>query len=413
MSPRRSPHSASKPKRLVSKQLEAGPAVTGIGGVAATTAAHAGASGCSAAILEGAQQTLAPTCWLDGEDHTRADEVSIRFTGSRAGVTGKPQPGERFVHVETFEGIGSGPASLTATVHGVHAGEWTVKAERVVTHKGAVRVVESLPVSHQAGISDLKRTLLQWGSPAMLPEASGRMKTCQAPFAAAAGTSPFAWPAFVATGFVVALVLQAVLVARAHLPAIEGLALSLIAILFGSIGAKVWYVVLQRRLRGFMEGMCIQGFLLGATGSLAISLALAHIPPGAFLDAAAPGLFLGMVVGRLGCFFSGCCSGRPTSTRRGIWSSNRRVGTRRVPTQLLESGACLFLGGGALLLVLRSGSEIGGAIFVGATAGYVLVRQVLLLPLRMEPRKTSVGRWVTMAIASAVLIGDILVSTLR
>ncbi len=36
---------------------------------------------------------------------------------------------------------------------------------------------------------------------------------------------------------------------------------------------------------------------------------------------------------RLGCFFTGCCAGRPTLSRFGIRSSDRRVVARRIPTR--------------------------------------------------------------------------------
>jgi len=103
-----------------------------------------------------------------------------------------------------------------------------------------------------------------------------------------------------------------------------------------------------------------------------------RLPVGAFLDATAPGLFVGVAIGRVGCFFAGCCAGRISRSRWGVWSSDRRVGARRVPAQLLESAAGLAIAVAAALLIFGHAVPIDGAIFVGAFAVYFLVRQALL-----------------------------------
>jgi phosphatidylglycerol:prolipoprotein diacylglycerol transferase len=94
--------------------------------------------------------------------------------------------------------------------------------------------------------------------------------------------------------------------------------------------------------------MCIQGFGLGAIGTLVIGAWATGMPAGPLLDVTAPGLLVGMTIGRFGCFFGGCCAGRPTASRWGLWSSDRRLGVRRVPTQLLESTVALVVGLAAL-----------------------------------------------------------------
>ena len=131
-------------------------------------------------------------------------------------------------------------------------------------------------------------------------------------------------------------------------------------------------------------------------------LAALHIPIGVFLDATAPGLLVAMAIGRMGCFFAGCCGGPPTASRWGVWSSDQRVGARRIPSQLLETALALSLGLGALVAVLSHGPA-GGAFFVAGLAAYTLVRQGLLR-LRAEPRKTRLGGLATAALAALVLI---------
>jgi phosphatidylglycerol:prolipoprotein diacylglycerol transferase len=126
------------------------------------------------------------------------------------------------------------------------------------------------------------------------------------------------------------------------------------------------------------------------------------------LDAGTPAFFLGVAVGRLGCFLTGCCAGRCTRAPWGVWSSDRRIGARRIPTQLIESVAGLLLGAASLLLFVLPAASVPGAIFVGGAAAYVLVRH-WLLPLRAEPRQFSVAAPLTAAAAALVLAADAVV----
>jgi len=86
-------------------------------------------------------------------------------------------------------------------------------------------------------------------------------------------------------------------------------------------------------------------------------------------DVFAPGIALGHVVGRFGCFFAGCCYGKPTTKPWGITFTNTfahdNVGTPLGmplhPTQLYEAGAEL------LILAVLLYSERKGRPFAGRT----------------------------------------------
>jgi len=208
----------------------------------------------------------------------------------------------------------------------------------------------------------------------------------------------------VTLGMAVALALQAVVLSRDNLTIGPWWTVSLVAIVVGIVGAKVWFIVLHRREHR-IEGWCIQGFIVGATLAAAIMLAVLDMSAGVFLDVTATGLLVGLAVGRVGCFFAGCCGGPPTASHWGVWSSDQRVGARRIPTQLLESVLALSLGLGVLVAVLGHGPA-GGAFFVAALAAYTLGRQGLLR-LRAEPRKSRLGGLVTGAMAALVLIAAV------
>jgi phosphatidylglycerol:prolipoprotein diacylglycerol transferase len=210
----------------------------------------------------------------------------------------------------------------------------------------------------------------------------------------------------VTLGMLVALALQALVISRDHLALGPWWVVTLVGIAVGIAGAKVWYIVLKRREHS-INGWCIQGFIASAPVAAVIMLAVLHVPVGVFLDVTAPGLLVAMAVGRVGCFFAGCCGGPPTASRWGVWSSDQRVGARRIPTQLLESVLAGMLGLLVLVAVLSHGPA-GGTFFVAGLAAYTLGRQDLLR-LRTEPRKTRLGGLVTAALATLVLIAAVVV----
>jgi len=107
---------------------------------------------------------------------------------------------------------------------------------------------------------------------------------------------------------------------------------------------------------------------------LAVAVALWYIrriglPLWTTCDVFAPGIALGHVVGRFGCFFAGCCYGRPTTLPWGITFTDpfaaanvgTPLGVALHPTQLYEAGAELII-----LLVLLS-TERKGKPFAGRT----------------------------------------------
>ncbi|MGE3956746.1 MAG: prolipoprotein diacylglyceryl transferase [Vicinamibacterales bacterium] len=107
---------------------------------------------------------------------------------------------------------------------------------------------------------------------------------------------------------------------------------------------------------------------------LAVSVALWYIrkiglPLWTTTDVFAPGIALGHVVGRMGCFFAGCCWGRPTDVPWAITFTDpyaaANVGTPLNvplhPTQLYEAGA------EALILALLLATERRGRTFPGRT----------------------------------------------
>src|SRR6266700_516390 len=358
------------------------------------------------ALLESAvQQILAVTYWFDPAPHMGPYPITVRFSGRRIDVKGRLLPGDRFVQDETIEEVvpGSGPISLTTRVRGINPGEWLVTARMLGSAYPAHRPREqgnTTPVAGPPG--PIARFWRRWAPSA---ESAEHVRTCPTPFARVPGIFPGIWGAMVTLGIAVALALQFIVISFDHLAVGPWLTVSLGAIMVGIVGAKVWFIVLHRREHR-INGWCIQGFITGAILAAAILLVALEVPAGVFLDVMAPGLLVAMAVGRVGCFFAGCCGGPPTASRWGVWSSDQRVGARRIPTQLLESVLALSLGLGVLVAVLGHGSA-GGAFFVAGLAAYTLGRQGLLR-LRAEPRQTRLGGLATSVLAALALIVAVL-----
>ncbi|MFC4004909.1 prolipoprotein diacylglyceryl transferase family protein [Prauserella oleivorans] len=383
MSASAAPAVATVPKSAPAARATVKPAGNG-GAVLRVDEEQRAAKGClPAALADVEPQGLAATYSFDVPESGEPYSVAIRFVGTRVGVRGKAEARDRFERVERVDRLepGSGRVAITTRAQGINAGEWRVTAEPV----------------EETGVPARKR----------LPRRVIATTTTFGQLTHGPAVRLVAWPVLVGLGALVAIVLQALLAGRAGINAGAVLAVSLIGCLLGFVGGKVYYLVLHRKHpRQFLTaGACIQGFLLVALGVVAAGAAVLRIPIGVLLDATAPGVFLGMAVGRPGCWLTGCCAGRPTSSRWGLWSSDRRLATRRFPVQLVEAAVALMIGIVSLIVVLTVRPPIPGAIFVGATAAYTFGRQ-LLFPLRTESR-TRIGRLVTMAICGLVLIAAV------
>jgi phosphatidylglycerol:prolipoprotein diacylglycerol transferase len=345
------------------------------------------------------------TFCFDPAPNRKAHSALIRLLGRRVGVVGEPQQGDQFAQDEKLEGIvaGSGPVSLTARVFGINPGEWIVTAKMLNPDRGVdggrANTVPTTEPVYPAAWSWRKWKLSK--GPAM------PVKTTWLPLIRVPGVIPGFWAAMAVLGFSVALAVQALVISRSQLKLDNALAFSLFAVAFGLVGAKVWFVVLRWRERR-VEGWCIQGLLAGVLIAAAVGFAGFHVAVGTLLDASTPGLFFGMAIGRLGCFFGGCCAGRPTAARWGLWSVlDQRVGIRRIPTQLMESILALGVGFTALVAVLGHG-PFGGAIFVAGLAAYTLWRQGILRLRGGPPKSALVARFTavgaTFALVAAVLV---------
>lgn len=328
-------------------------------------------------------------------DSGQGDEpytATVRFSGRRVGIGWAARPEDQFVHEETVGGVvpGSGPVSISAWVYGLQPGEWTVSAEVVREPVGGRRSVEGRRASKAEPIP---RAAWSWRRWALSPGPTAALKTRWAPlapFARIPAVVPGSWTALVGLGILVGFLVQTALLAQEKVSVSGSLSVSLLAVGGGLVGAKLWDAVLHPGpwRQSLRHGWSVDGFVVvGAVVATAALLAF-NLPIGIFLDASTPALFVGVAIGRLGCFLTGCCAGRCTRSRWAVWSSDRRVGARRIPTQLLESATGLVIAIAAGLLVSGEVLPVHGITFALAAAAYLLIRQ-FLLRLRAESRRFS------------------------
>lgn len=335
-------------------------------------------------LEEAGRSAVAATYSFQAPDGGGRYGIAVRFVGVRKNVDETPGVGDFFDRVERIDGlVADGRAvSITTRATGIHAGEWRILAQ---PFESSGAMAEALP-------------------PRRVIDAGARFEQ----LAQGPGVHVAAWPTLIALGAGLAILLQGLLAARESLSVVTVLLLSLAGCAFGFVGGKLWYLGLHHKpLSAFLHsGACIQGFLLGALLVLGLGALWLDLPIGAVLDVSTPGIFLGVAVGRPGCFLTGCCAGRPTGSHWGLVSSDRRLRVRRFPVQLFEAGVGLAIGLAALGLMLLAPPERPGAVFLASIAGYILARQ-LLFPLRVESR-TRGGRLATMAASAAVLAGTLL-----
>lgn len=322
----------------------------------------------------------------DGEPY----EATIRLRGRRAGVSGAPRPTDMFVREETIGRIvpGSGPVSVSSWVYGLSPGEWSVTAE-IIRPRADARG-HRMAGAARPDVQPLRIASWSWLSWSVQPRSTTRLVKTRwailAPLARIPAVLPGTIPAFVTIGALIALSLQAMLVGGRGISVGDAFLVSAIACVSGFIAAKLWYARLNPSERLLKPGWAVDGFMVVAPLAAIAALIALRIPVAAYLDATTPGLFFTVALGRLGCFLTGCCAGRVTSSRLGVWCSDQRIGTRRVPTQLIESVTGLVLGIVSLALALGTGLVGTGILFVAAFSVYLIVRQNLLR-LRAQPRR--------------------------
>jgi phosphatidylglycerol---prolipoprotein diacylglyceryl transferase len=218
------------------------------------------------------------------------------------------------------------------------------------------------------------------------------------------GMPVWSYPALLYLGLVCGFYVMYAVAPAVGMPRSPAAAAMLVMFAPAILGARIWFVVdhwaiyrhdkrrIWRRSEG---GMTLYGGLVLALALSPVVLKAFRLPFVAFWDAATFTILAGMTFTRVGCLLNGCCSGRGTDSRFGLWLPDHQGRwQRRYPVQLLElAGSLLLLAGSAALLAVGTPR---GTIFAFALVGYAATR-FAIDPLRERPTDGGVGRPVALA----------------
>ena len=152
------------------------------------------------------------------------------------------------------------------------------------------------------------------------------------------------------------------------------------ALLFGFIGSKILVIIENFDIiikntdsikTLLFSGKSIVGGLIGGYFGVRFvkkRLNLERVRTG---NKIAPAIALGMAIGRIGCFLTGCCFGIETSLPIGV---NFGDGVTRIPTQLIEMFFCIILFGYLLYRQKCKKDLIPGILFKELVLYYFVFR---------------------------------------
>jgi phosphatidylglycerol:prolipoprotein diacylglycerol transferase len=194
--------------------------------------------------------------------------------------------------------------------------------------------------------------------------------------------------------------------------------MGLYAVIGGLIGAKLLYIIVS--FNGILEyagsenfftalqvvmsgGFVFYGGLIGGFLSAFYYIKKFKIPFGAMADVAAPVLPLAHAVGRIGCFFAGCCYGIPVPW--GVEFNRSPVAPHNValfPVQLVE--AAVNLGIMAVLLLLGRKKRFEGKLIYMYAVMYASMRFAL------EFFRYDTGRGIFLGLSTSQIISAVMVT---
>ena len=163
----------------------------------------------------------------------------------------------------------------------------------------------------------------------------------------------------------------------------------LIAVILGVVGARAryvyerWEAILANEAHGKWRefwviaadldrgGAVWYGGVMLATIGVVWYLRRRGIAVLAFADLALPAVIGGLALGRIGCFFNGCCYGAPTSLPWGVACAHY-PGQAVHPTQLYETAVCTLLA--AVLYWAWGRRRRDGQIAFWGISGYAIWR---------------------------------------
>jgi phosphatidylglycerol:prolipoprotein diacylglycerol transferase len=194
--------------------------------------------------------------------------------------------------------------------------------------------------------------------------------------------------------------------------------LGIYVIISALVGAKLLLLAVDfdnfRRSPGELFSLVRSGGVFYGGLILAVGVALWYLrrhrmPVWTTCDVFAPGIALGHVIGRIGCFMAGCCYGRSCDLPWAVTFTNplassnvgTPLGVPLHPTQLYEAGAELLILVG-LLAFERRGRAFAGRTFWAYMLAYAVSRFIIEF-FRGDERGVVLGLMSTSQFISVIL----------
>lgn len=193
----------------------------------------------------------------------------------------------------------------------------------------------------------------------------------------------------IAVGFLLALEVIRRLSIRSKLPVDPVLDLVFWLLISGFIGARLLFVLTRWQyflahpidiLKVWEGGLVFFGGLLAATAFFVFYIRKKKLPVWKTMDVLVPGLVLNHALGRLGCFATGCCYGKPTDLPWGVQFNSELVeialrGIPLHPVQLYEAISLfvLFLASLWVFKHRRFEGQVGLTYFIA----YPIIRSIM------------------------------------
>ena len=224
---------------------------------------------------------------------------------------------------------------------------------------------------------------------------------------------------FLALAFLSAILVAVRLGSRDGLPKERLYDLCLWMLLASLVGSKILMLFTEPEYRGnplallsldfLRSGGVFYGGLIGAVVTGYFLMRRYKLPWWKTADACAPGIALGNVLGRLGCFSAGCCWGKPTSAPWGVRFTELAheitgvpAGVPLHPTQLYESFSMLIVF--FFLLWLHRHRRFNGQVILAYALLYSVIRFVIEF-FRDDPRGDILGLTTLTGLSTSQMIG--------
>ena len=226
---------------------------------------------------------------------------------------------------------------------------------------------------------------------------------------------------FLALAFLSAIFVTVRLAQRDGLPKEKIYDLCLWLLLSSLVGSKLLMLLTEPEYRQnplllfsldfLRSGGVFYGGLLGAIIAGYVLMRRWQLPWWKTADACAPGIALGNVLGRLGCFFAGCCWGKPTTLPWGVSFppeghevTGVPTGVHVHPTQLYGSLSMLIVF--AFLMWLHKRKKFSGQVILAYAILYAVVR-FLIEFVRDDPRGDIFGLTTLTGLSTSQIVGII------